>query len=198
MTAYAQPASAIAAAPQRSLGRAVIRWVTTTDHKQIGYLYLVTSFVPGEPFAVAGLNLNAAAKREVAATLGRLLHPVHDLAIPTGSALGDGWDDWSAFIERQRQGVAERHRAWSVLPEHLLGEIDGYVAGYRIPEAVRPSLVHADLHDHHLIGAGQGPLCIDRDPGIGLPVLTDLVQTSLDHGAHPELAGRELPAEFNG
>jgi len=45
MTAYAQPASAIAAAPQRSLGRAVIRWVTTTDHKQIGYLYLVTSFV---------------------------------------------------------------------------------------------------------------------------------------------------------
>lgn len=118
--------------------------------------YLVAAFVPGDPFAVASLNLNAAAKREVAATFGRLLHPVHDLAIPTGSALGDGWDDWSAFIERHRQGVAARHRAWSVLPKHLLGEIDGYVAGYRIPEAVRPSLVHADLHDHHLIGASTG------------------------------------------
>ncbi|GEN78671.1 aa3-type cytochrome oxidase subunit I [Actinotalea fermentans] len=45
MTALAQPAPALTAVPQRSLGRAVIRWVTTTDHKTIGYMYLVTSFV---------------------------------------------------------------------------------------------------------------------------------------------------------
>ena len=45
MTALAQPAPALTAVPQRSLGRSVIRWVTTTDHKTIGYMYLVTSFV---------------------------------------------------------------------------------------------------------------------------------------------------------
>src|SRR5699024_172832 len=29
----------------RSLGRAVVSWITTTDHKTIGYLYLITSFL---------------------------------------------------------------------------------------------------------------------------------------------------------
>ncbi len=56
MTAYAQPtpapAQALGHAPRRSLGRAVIRWVTTTDHKTIGYMYLITSFVW---FGLAGI-----------------------------------------------------------------------------------------------------------------------------------------------
>src|SRR5690625_7351423 len=29
---------------RRSLGRTVVSWMTTTDHKTIGYLYLITSF----------------------------------------------------------------------------------------------------------------------------------------------------------
>ncbi len=34
------------AIPQRrQLGRVVVSWITTTDHKTIGYLYLVTSFI---------------------------------------------------------------------------------------------------------------------------------------------------------
>ena len=45
MTALAQPAPALTTAGRRSLGRAVVRIVTTTDHKTIGYMYLVTSFV---------------------------------------------------------------------------------------------------------------------------------------------------------
>ncbi len=45
MTALAQPVPALSTARRRSLGRAVIRVVTTTDHKTIGYMYLVTSFV---------------------------------------------------------------------------------------------------------------------------------------------------------
>ena len=31
-------------AQRRQLGRAVVSWITTTDHKTIGYMYLVTSF----------------------------------------------------------------------------------------------------------------------------------------------------------
>lgn len=33
-----------AIAKRRPLGRAVVSWITTTDHKTIGYMYLVTSF----------------------------------------------------------------------------------------------------------------------------------------------------------
>ncbi|NKX51511.1 cytochrome ubiquinol oxidase subunit I, partial [Arthrobacter deserti] len=29
----------------RSAGRIVVNWITTTDHKTIGYLYLITSFI---------------------------------------------------------------------------------------------------------------------------------------------------------
>ena len=40
-------------APSRqTLGRTVVRWVTSTDHKTIGYMYLITSFVW---FVVGGL-----------------------------------------------------------------------------------------------------------------------------------------------
>lgn len=28
----------------RSKGRVVVNWITSTDHKTIGYLYLITSF----------------------------------------------------------------------------------------------------------------------------------------------------------
>jgi hypothetical protein len=118
--------------------------------------YLVTAFIPGEPFAAAGPHLDAAARRDVAGALGRVMRPVHDLPIPPGTALGTGWSDWAAFVEDQRRGAAERHRRWGSLPERLLAQVDGYVAGYRVPAALPPSLVHADLHDHHLIGAAGG------------------------------------------
>ncbi|MFZ5850371.1 MAG: cytochrome c oxidase subunit I [Actinomycetota bacterium] len=38
--------------PRHRLGRTVVRWVTSTDHKVIGYLYLITSF---GFFLIAGL-----------------------------------------------------------------------------------------------------------------------------------------------
>ena len=38
--------------PKKSLGRVVISWITSTDHKVIGYMYLITSFVF---FLLAGL-----------------------------------------------------------------------------------------------------------------------------------------------
>lgn len=50
MTTYAARAPRVAVT--RTPGRAVIRWVTTTDHKTIGYMYLITSFVW---FAFAGV-----------------------------------------------------------------------------------------------------------------------------------------------
>src|SRR5690606_37045685 len=37
---------------RQSLGRTVVKWITTTDHKTIGYLYLITSFIF---FCIGGL-----------------------------------------------------------------------------------------------------------------------------------------------
>jgi len=48
----ASPTLTPAAPKQRSLGTMVISWVTSTDHKVIGYMYLITSFVF---FLIAGL-----------------------------------------------------------------------------------------------------------------------------------------------
>ena len=48
----ASPANSPVSPKQRSLGAVVVRWVTSTDHKVIGYLYLITSFVF---FLIAGL-----------------------------------------------------------------------------------------------------------------------------------------------
>ena len=55
MTILNEPPSTTQAAPaptltrkeahRDSLGRAVVKWITSTDHKTIGYLYLITSFV---------------------------------------------------------------------------------------------------------------------------------------------------------
>jgi hypothetical protein len=118
--------------------------------------YLITAFVPGEPFATAGPHLNGPSRCDVAGTLGRMIRPVHDQPIPPGTALGGGWENWAAFIDEQRRDVAERHRRWGTLPERLLRQIGEFVASYRAPDGMPPSLVHADLHDHHLIGATTG------------------------------------------
>ncbi|GAA2285967.1 putative cytochrome c oxidase subunit 1-alpha [Streptomyces ruber] len=44
MATQTEPVSPVPAAERRSKGQVVISWVTTTDHKKIGHLYLITSF----------------------------------------------------------------------------------------------------------------------------------------------------------
>ena len=43
-TAATLPATAAAVVP-RSKGRIIVNWITTTDHKTIGYMYLIASFM---------------------------------------------------------------------------------------------------------------------------------------------------------
>ena len=44
MTAISEPRTVGAAYPRREPGNIVVKWLTSTDHKVIGYLYLITSF----------------------------------------------------------------------------------------------------------------------------------------------------------
>ena len=55
MTTYAQrtaPAGTISSPVRASKGRLFVKWITSTDHKTIGYLYLITSFAW---FLIAGI-----------------------------------------------------------------------------------------------------------------------------------------------
>ena len=45
MTTYAQQPTLTASRPAPSpKGKSFVKWITSTDHKTIGYLYLMTSF----------------------------------------------------------------------------------------------------------------------------------------------------------
>ncbi|MCD0450998.1 cytochrome c oxidase subunit I [Actinocorallia sp. API 0066] len=44
MTAISEQPAAIAGGQRTSKGRLVVNWITSTDHKVIGYLYIITSF----------------------------------------------------------------------------------------------------------------------------------------------------------
>ncbi|MFK4148403.1 cytochrome c oxidase subunit I [Streptomyces sp. NPDC004065] len=45
MTVETEPAPLVPVEGRRSKGRVIVAWLTTTDHKKIGHLYLITSFV---------------------------------------------------------------------------------------------------------------------------------------------------------
>ncbi|WP_229875785.1 cbb3-type cytochrome c oxidase subunit I, partial [Streptomyces griseoloalbus] len=44
MATHTEPIAPVPAAEPRGRGRAIISWLSTTDHKRIGHLYLITSF----------------------------------------------------------------------------------------------------------------------------------------------------------
>lgn len=116
------------------------------------WAYTITPFLEGEPFAERVKGLPERERIRVARDLGVMIRPVHDVVIPSGSVFGPDWTNWLSFVDRQTDEAEQRHRGWNILPEHLLRHVDRYVADYRLPDKVAPSLVHSDLHGHHLFG----------------------------------------------
>ena len=114
--------------------------------------YTITTFVEGEPFADWRGRSPGDERTQVAHDLGVMVRRLHDVLIPDTEVFGSGWTGWMSFIDGQKRGVEERHRAWGSLPDRLIGQIDRYVAAYRVPDRAAPVLVHADLHGHHVFG----------------------------------------------
>src|SRR5690606_9568915 len=44
MATHTEPVAPVPVAERRGRGHVVVSWLTTTDHKKIGHLYLITSF----------------------------------------------------------------------------------------------------------------------------------------------------------
>ncbi|MGW0917218.1 cbb3-type cytochrome c oxidase subunit I [Streptomyces sp. NPDC002784] len=62
MAAEAAPVTLVPVKGRRSRGRMIVSWLTTTDHKKIGHLYLITSFA----FFLIGGALAMAIRAELA------------------------------------------------------------------------------------------------------------------------------------
>ncbi|NJP49582.1 cytochrome c oxidase subunit I [Streptomyces sp. SBST2-5] len=62
MATQTEPVAPVPAAERHRRGRVIISWLTTTDHKKIGHLYLITSFV----FFLVGGILAMAIRAELA------------------------------------------------------------------------------------------------------------------------------------
>ncbi|MFJ9147489.1 cytochrome ubiquinol oxidase subunit I, partial [Streptomyces sp. NPDC102270] len=62
MATHTEPVAPVPAAGRRSRGQVVVSWLSTTDHKKIGHLYLITSFC----FFLVGGALAMAIRAELA------------------------------------------------------------------------------------------------------------------------------------
>ena len=118
--------------------------------------YIVFDVLEGAPYDSVRERLTVRQRGDVARQLGRMLRVLHDLDGRHDPVLRWSWHDWTAFVARQLPGLTERHRRWGRLPAHLIGQVDAYVAAYRADPAMRPALIHADLHQDHLFGAFDG------------------------------------------
>jgi hygromycin-B 7''-O-kinase len=128
--------------------------------------YLVMTRLPGTSWHQA--RLGEAERHAVARQLGASVRRLHDLPPPAGQF----WErDWLAEF---RATCVERQRRYGCLPERLIEQIDGYL----LPPRPDRRLVHADLHDHHvlvdsarLLGIIDWGDAIVADPYYELPAL---------------------------
>ncbi|GAB3697301.1 phosphotransferase family protein [Nocardiopsis oceani] len=111
--------------------------------------FLISERLSGQAWRDADLPRDV--RHTVAAELGTRIRDVHRCRVPEGLRVRDDW------LVGSGAGAAERHREWGTLPPHLVGEVPGYLAGYR-PAPV--CLVHGDLTEDHVF--------VDRDSLTGV------------------------------
>lgn len=104
--------------------------------------YLVMTRLDGIAWHEAALSRPA--RTAVARQLGAVLRHLHDQEPPAGSFWARDW------LAEWRASCAERQRRYGRLPVHLIDLIDDYLVE-PLPER---RLVHADLHDHHILVDG--------------------------------------------
>lgn len=157
--------------------------------------YLITTRLAGSAWRRTAPR--CAEQPRVAREIGRAIRQAHDLPAPGGPL----WErDWLASL---RTSCVDRHRRWGTLPDHLVHQIDSFLA----PPSPLRRVIHADLHDDHvfvsrghLVGIIDWSDALLADPYYELPALhlhTFRARRPLLE-AFPDAYGWQVGADFAG
>lgn len=119
--------------------------------------FLVFEFVPGVSIGEVYEQVARHDHLEIARLAGRIARQLHDLPLDGSSLFAADWSGYVALLNTQRAGCAARQRAWGTLPEHMVEQIDAFLAPVEdlIPRHSRPHLIHADMTADHILGRLQ-------------------------------------------
>jgi hygromycin-B 7''-O-kinase len=122
--------------------------------------YLVYEFLPGVSFGEVYEQATLEEKLRMASQMGETARRIHALPLseaagqPAAAIFPPTWERYRNFLQAQRLACADHQRAWGSLPEHLINQIDGFLAPVDelLDLVAAPHLIHADLTGDHLLG----------------------------------------------
>lgn len=119
--------------------------------------YMVFEFMQGVSIGEAYDDLARADKVDVARDVAEMTRALHAQPIPADGAFSPTWQAYRELLDRQRSHCVESHQEWCDLPDHLIDQIDGYLAPTAdLIDATRPPhVIHADITADHILGVQE-------------------------------------------
>jgi hygromycin-B 7''-O-kinase len=116
--------------------------------------YLVFEFMEGGSIGEAGDSVSHGDRVRIAREVAGMTRALHTVPIPADGPFDASWGAYEALIACQRAQCVENHREWGDLPDHLIAQIDYYLAPTEelIDRGRPPHLIHADITADHILG----------------------------------------------
>lgn len=124
------------------------------DRPEGRWPFLIFEYLPGMSVGEVFEQMPEKERHAVAVEMGHFIHVLHSLPLCEGPAFSLSWQSSLTALEELSSSAVNRQRAWGALPEHLLVQIEGYLAPPErlLPLSKPPFLIHADLTADHLLG----------------------------------------------
>lgn len=114
--------------------------------------YIVTRAIPD--LSMSESEISYTDRLAIAAWLGPVVRRIHSLPLAEVGSLPPRWEAFMQFLMAQRAEVVANHARWSVLPAHLVAQIERYLSALTtlIDREETPALLHCDLNSDHVLG----------------------------------------------
>lgn len=116
--------------------------------------YLIYPFISGASLGEQAGLLDPAGWVGLAGQLGAMVRRLHALPLAGSAVFPDHYEEYRAFLTKQRAVCLQNHRQWRRLPGRLIEQIDAFLAPVDdlidMPRAAH--LIHADFTRDHLLG----------------------------------------------
>ena len=121
-----------------------------------GWVFVVMTILPGISLADVWSDLDVINKHSIIAKVGKFIHEIHRLEVPTKSCLAPNWQD---YYQQLVDDCLPRHTR-KQLPEVLLKQIPEYFAKHGLDrfnvlcdldEKAKDIFIHMDLHPWNLM-----------------------------------------------